>query len=75
MLGPTVTTLDYLASYCLDGSSALQVFCEVDPSIEDSACGTPIVFQVPAPQPDESMVKYRLIIFWHMFSQEQQQKQ
>ncbi|KAM7295971.1 uncharacterized protein ISCGN_021186 [Ixodes scapularis] len=53
--GQNLTTLDYLASYCLDGSSALQVFCEVDPSIEDSACGTPIVFQVPAPQPDESM--------------------
>ncbi|XP_042150725.1 uncharacterized protein LOC120841415 [Ixodes scapularis] len=53
--GQNLTTLDYLASYCLDGSSALQVFCEIDPSIEDSACGTPIVFQVPAPQPDESM--------------------
>uniref|UniRef100_A0A4D5RK53 Putative secreted protein n=1 Tax=Ixodes scapularis TaxID=6945 RepID=A0A4D5RK53_IXOSC len=53
--GQNLTTLDYLASYCLDGANAPQLFCEVDPSIEDSACGTPIVFQVPAPQPDENM--------------------
>ncbi|CAN7950651.1 unnamed protein product, partial [Ixodes pacificus] len=50
-----LTALDYLASYCLNGSHADEEFCQVDPSIQDSTCGTPIVFQVPAPQPDESM--------------------
>lgn len=53
--GQDLTALDYLASYCLDGSHAGEVFCEVDQSIQDSTCDTPIVFQVPAPRPDESM--------------------
>ncbi|KAM7295967.1 uncharacterized protein ISCGN_021182 [Ixodes scapularis] len=50
-----LTALDYLASYCLNGSHADEEFCQVDPSIQETTCGTPIEFQVPAPQPDESM--------------------
>lgn len=55
MGGQDLTALDFLASYCVDGSNADDAFCQVDPSIGDATCGTPIVLQVLAPTPDGSM--------------------
>ncbi|XP_042150443.1 uncharacterized protein LOC8033409 [Ixodes scapularis] len=55
MGGEDLSALDFLASYCVNGAHADDLFCQVDPKITDATCGTPIVLQVLAPQPDGTM--------------------
>ncbi|XP_042150526.1 uncharacterized protein LOC115311108 [Ixodes scapularis] len=52
--GQNLTAMDFLASYCDDASHASDAFCQVDPSIDDATCGTPIVFDVPVPEGNDA---------------------
>ncbi|EEC11797.1 hypothetical protein IscW_ISCW009488 [Ixodes scapularis] len=57
-----VSALDFLASYCVNGAHADDLFCQVDPKINDATCGTPIVLQVLAPQPDGTMPTFSKLL-------------